>query len=101
MDSFPKDLKFKIHKLSYLRKIGLFISANQISAKYSVSPVDFLCYWLTIAEFSEEDLPNFSISLDLFNYSNANERFTSLPEGELTNLTSKNQNQNTSKGTKT
>ena len=47
------------------------------------------------------DLPNFSISHDLFSNSYANESFPTLPEEELANLRSKNQNQNTSKSTKT
>ena len=51
-------------------------------------------------EFSE-DLPFFAISHNLFSNSNANERFPTLPEEELANLKSKNQNQNTSKSTKT
>ena len=51
-------------------------------------------------EFSE-DLTFFSISHNLFSNSNANERFPTLPEEELANLRSKNQNQNTSKSTKT
>ena len=51
-------------------------------------------------EFSE-DLPIFSISHNLLSNSNANERFPTLPEEELANLRSKNQNQNTSKSTKT
>ena len=46
-----------------------------------------------MAELSGEALPNF------YN-SEANERFLSLPEEELTNL-STNQNQDTSKGSKT
>lgn len=46
-----------------------------------------------MAELSGEALPNF------YN-SEANERFLSLPEEELTNL-SINQNQDTSKGSKT
>ena len=53
-----------------------------------------------MAEFSE-DLPIFSISHNLFSNSNANERFPTLPEEELANLRSTNQNQNTSKSTKT
>jgi len=52
-----------------------------------------------MAEFSE-DLPIFSISHNLFSNSKANERFPTLPEEELANLRSKNQNQNTSKTTK-
>ena len=48
-----------------------------------------------MAEFSE-DLPNFSISHNLFSNSNANERVPPLPEEELVNLRSKDQNQNTS-----
>ena len=53
-----------------------------------------------MAEFSE-DLPIFSISHNPFSNSNANERFPTLPEEELANLRSTNQNQNTSKSTKT
>ena len=52
-----------------------------------------------MAEFSP-DFPNFSISHNLFSNSSANERFPTLPEEELANLRSKNQNQNTSKGKK-
>jgi len=54
----------------------------------------------TMAGFCQ-DLPNFSISHNLFSNSNANERFPQLPEVELANLGSKNQNQNISKSTKT
>ena len=55
-----------------------------------------------MAEFSEEDFAQFfSVSRDLFNNCNANERFLSLLEKELSNLRNQNQNQNTSKSTKT
>ena len=54
-----------------------------------------------MAEFSAGDLPNFSISHDLFSEITADERFSTLPEEELANLRGKNQNQNTSKSTKT
>ena len=47
-----------------------------------------------MAELSGEALPNF------YN-SEANERFLSLPEEELTNHLSTSQNQDTSKGSKT
>jgi len=53
-----------------------------------------------MAEFNE-DLPIFSISHNLFSNSNANEIFSTLPDEELANLRRKNQNQNTSKSTKT
>lgn len=47
------------------------------------------------------DLPNFSISHDLFSDITADERFPTLPKQELTNLRGKKQNQNTSKSIKT
>ena len=53
-----------------------------------------------MAEFSQ-DLPNFSISLNLFSNSNVNKRFPMLPEEDLANLRSKKQNKNTSRSTKT
>jgi len=53
-----------------------------------------------MAEFSE-DLPIFSISHNLFSNSNTNEIFPTLPEEELANLRSTNQNQNTSKSRNT
>ena len=54
-----------------------------------------------MAEFSEEDFPNFSISLGIFNKTNANERFPSLREEEVTNQRKQNGNKNTSRTTKT
>ena len=54
-----------------------------------------------MAEFSEEDFPNFSISLGIFNKTNANERFPSLREEEVTNQRKQNENKNTSRTTKT
>jgi len=54
-----------------------------------------------MAEFSHGDMPNFSISHDLFGDITANESFPTLPEEELANLKHKSQNQNTSKSTKT
>ena len=54
-----------------------------------------------MAEFSAGDLPNFSISHDLFSDITADERFPTLPKQELANLRGKNQNQNTSKSIKT
>ena len=54
-----------------------------------------------MAEFSAGDLPNFSISSELFSDIAADERFPMLPEEELANLRGKKQNQNTSKSTKT
>ena len=54
-----------------------------------------------MAEFSAGELPNFVIFHDLFSDITADERFPTLPEEELANLRGKNQNQNTSKSTKT
>ena len=54
-----------------------------------------------MAEFSTGELPNFVISHDLFSDITADERFPTLSEEELANLRDKNQNQNTSKSTKT
>ena len=54
-----------------------------------------------MAEFSHGDMPNFSISHDLFSDITAIERFPTLPEKELANLRGKNQNENTSKSAKT
>ena len=54
-----------------------------------------------MAEFGHGDMPNFSISYDLFSDITADERFPTLPEQELANPRDKNQKQNTSKGTKT
>ena len=54
-----------------------------------------------MAEFSDEDFPNFSISLGIFNKTNANERFPSLREEEVTNQRKQNENKNTSRTTKT
>lgn len=48
-------------------------------------------------EFSEENLPNFSI----FSSSNTNERFPWLQEEEINTLRSRNENSNTAKSTKT
>ena len=47
-------------------------------------------------EFSEENLPNFSI----FSSSNTNERFPWLQEEEINTLRSRNENSNTTKSTK-
>ena len=52
-------------------------------------------------EFSEEDFPNFSIFLGIFNKTNANKRFPSLREEEVTNQRKQNGNKNTSRTTKT
>lgn len=52
-----------------------------------------------MAELSNADLPNSSISRDLLSENTANERFPTLQE-DPANLTGKNQNQNTSKSTK-
>lgn len=54
-----------------------------------------------MAELSNADLPKFSISQDLLSDNTANERFPTLQEKDLANLRGKNQNQNTSKSTKT
>ena len=54
-----------------------------------------------MAEFSARDVPKFSTSHDLFSDITADERFPTLPEEELAKLRGKNQNQNTSKSTKT
>ena len=54
-----------------------------------------------MAKFSAEDLPNVFNCHDLFSDITADERFPTLPEEELTNRRGKNQNQNTSKSTKT
>ena len=48
-------------------------------------------------EFSEENLPNYSI----FSSSNTNERFPWLQEEEINTLRSRNENSNTAKSTKT
>ena len=48
-------------------------------------------------EFSEENLPNFSI----FSSSNTNERFPWLQEEEINTLRSRNENSNTTNSTKT
>ena len=52
-----------------------------------------------MAEFSEGDFPNFSLSLGIFNKTNANERFPSLREEEATDQ--RKQNKNTFRTTKT
>jgi len=50
-----------------------------------------------MGEFSEENLPNFSI----FSSSNTNERFPWLQEEEINTLRSRNEKSNTAKSTKT